>query len=482
MVMADLSGKITLVNAETETLFGYTRGELIGQPIESLLPVRFRGTHPAQRAQYFADPASRRTRKDRLVSGRRKDGREFPAEVRINLVETDEGTFALSTIVDFTDLEEAKLAIEESEKRFRSFSDSAPVPMWVTEQDGHCSWLNNAWLNFSGTTLDENVDTGWVNILHPDDRDETVQAYFDAFEQRSPFSLSYRMKRHDGVYRWHTAIAQPRFDRDGCFLGYVGMSIDDHDVRESQAALERSNMELQQFAYVASHDLQEPLRKISAYCQLVREECGDQLGEDGNEYLGVAINGAKRLQTLVRDLLAFSRITTRGKDLVPVDAGDCLQRAVENLELVIAETNATIQIGQLPVVMADAGQMALLFQNLVGNALKYRGEEAPQIEINGREVDDQFEFCVRDNGIGIDPQFFERIFEIFQRLHNRRSYSGTGIGLAICKRVVERFGGKIRVESSPGQESAFYFTLLLARKPEREQTHAERPEHASPAH
>ena len=231
--------------------------------------------------------------------------------------------------------------------------------------------------------------------------------------------------------------------------------------------LETSNHELEQFAYVASHDLQEPLRKISSYGQLLREECGNEFSSEGHEYLDVVINGANRLKILVTDLLSFSRITSRGQELAPTSAANCLRDAIEHLELTIEECSALVTYDALPQVIADEGQLTQVLQNLISNALKYRSEAIPEIHIGGRDLGGQFEFRVEDNGIGIDPKFYDRIFEIFQRLHNRREYSGRGIGLAMCKRIIERFGGRIWLDSVPGEGSTFYFTIEKATQQRR---------------
>lgn len=239
-------------------------------------------------------------------------------------------------------------------------------------------------------------------------------------------------------------------------------------------ALGNSNRELEQFAYVASHDLQEPLRKISSYCQLLLEEEGDNLSDDGREYVDVAIRGAERLRHLVRDLLQFSRITSRGKELENVCTNNCVQEAIDNLAMVIQETGAKITTFSFPDVIADRSHLTLLFQNLISNALKYRSDQTPCIEIGGQAHGNQFEFFVRDNGIGIDPQFYGRIFQVFQRLHNRDEYSGTGIGLALCKRIVNRLGGAIRVESVPDEGSTFFFTVNIS---PQEDSHYEHGDH-----
>jgi len=254
----------------------------------------------------------------------------------------------------------------------------------------------------------------------------------------------------------------PIRDAAGEIVGAANIARDVTERKRQQAVLvqlERSNKELDQFASVASHDLQEPLRKIAAYIQLFREECGEQINDAGRNYLDVVANAALRLRTLISDLLAFSRVAARGKPLVPTNATSCVQSAIERLEVAIAESGAQVTFDPLPVMLADESQLTQIFQNLIENAVKYRNEAvACRVQIGGRDLGSRYEFFVRDNGIGIDPQFFERIFEIFQRLHNQREYGGTGIGLAICRRIVERFGGKIRVESAPGEGSTFYFT------------------------
>lgn len=232
------------------------------------------------------------------------------------------------------------------------------------------------------------------------------------------------------------------------------------------ANLSRSNEELKQFAYVASHDLQEPLRKVTAFCQLLHEEYGGQLDDNAKTYINYAVDGALRMKTLIQDLLTYSRVETQGRPLEPTDAGEACAEAIDNLELAITESLAEVTCDPLPMVTADAAQLARLFQNLIGNAIKYRGDRPPQIHISAVESNDAWEFRIRDNGIGIDPQYRERVFVIFQRLHARDEYSGTGIGLAVCKRIVERAGGRIWVASSEGAGSEFCFTMpIFCREP-----------------
>lgn len=225
--------------------------------------------------------------------------------------------------------------------------------------------------------------------------------------------------------------------------------------------LERSNQELQQFAYVASHDLQEPLRMVSSYLQLLERRYGSQLQDDARDFIDYAVDGAKRMQALINDLLAYSRVGTRGKAFEAVELQNVLWQATNNLKIAIDEQRACIECDPLPVVKGDDTQLTQLFQNLIGNAIKFHGQEAPRISIRQERRNGHWLISVADNGIGIEPHHTERIFLIFQRLHNREEYPGTGIGLAICKRIVERHGGEIWVESQLGQGATFNFTLPI---------------------
>jgi signal transduction histidine kinase len=230
-------------------------------------------------------------------------------------------------------------------------------------------------------------------------------------------------------------------------------------VEERTVELTRSNADLAQFAYVASHDLQEPLRMVSSYMQLIEQRYKDKLDAAGTEFMNYAVNGATRMQTMINDLLTFSRVGTRGKPFEPTDCEVILDQTLANLQMAIEESQAIITHDPLPTVMSDDTQIVLLFQNLIGNAVKFRTQEQMRVHISAQAKGREWVFSVRDNGIGIDPQYFERLFVIFQRLHSKEEYPGTGIGLAVCKRVVERHGGKIWVESQPGQGSTFYFAI-----------------------
>lgn len=234
------------------------------------------------------------------------------------------------------------------------------------------------------------------------------------------------------------------------------------ELKRQADELARSNADLEQFAYVASHDLQEPLRMVSNYTQLLGRRYKDQLDQDAHDFIGYAVDGAVRMQGLINDLLQYSRVGTRGKDFSPVDCAAVFDAAIANLRHAIDESGATITRDELPTLRGDSAQLALLFQNLIGNALKFRGEAPPRIHVGVRREGEEWAFAVQDNGIGIDLEYKDRIFVIFQRLHSLSKYPGTGIGLAICKKIVERHGGRMRVESTVGEGSRFSFTIPVA--------------------
>ncbi|MEJ5199804.1 MAG: ATP-binding protein, partial [Anaerolineae bacterium] len=276
----------------------------------------------------------------------------------------------------------------------------------------------------------------------------------------------------DGRQRWERTSKVPLRDADGSIRGILGTVEDitpqklaEERLRQTLAELERSNADLEQFAYIVSHDLQEPLRMVSGFLGLLAERYQGQLDADADEFIAFAVDGARRMQNLINALLEYSRVTTRGRPPHPTDANAALADALWNLQVTIQEANATVTHDPLPTVLADSTQLMQLFQNLIGNAIKFRGTEPPAVHISARPAADSgptvkmWEFSVRDNGIGIDPKYHDRIFGVFQRLHTQQQYPGTGIGLAVCKKIVERHGGRIWVESEPGKGSTFYFTL-----------------------
>lgn len=306
-------------------------------------------------------------------------------------------------------------------------------------------------------------------VVHPDDLKTAIDAVRAIYEGSGSGVVTFRAAHKAG----HTVDVEAHLTviiENGQPVGTRGVMMDVSERQRNERALERyarmlrrSNEELQQFAYIASHDLQEPLRMVTSYLQLLERRYEDQLDDDAREFIGYAVDGAARMKALINDLLTYSRVDRDEKAFAPVSAQRALDQALDNLEIAISESAAQITHDTLPTVLADEGQLVQLLQNLVGNAIKFRSDQRPtQVHIGAQRDGAFWQFCVRDNGIGIEAAYLERIFVVFQRLHSAKRYSGTGIGLAICKKVVERHGGRIWVESTPGEGTTFYFTLPAA--------------------
>lgn len=372
---------------------------------------------------------------------------------------------------DITESKQAIDALAESEERFRTLADTAPVLIWLADRYGSYTFFNQTWLQYTGRSLEQEQGQGWMSQIHPEDFDRCLQEYFRAIKQGEAFRLLYRLRRKDGEYRWMLNTGVPRKTPAGVMAGYIGSCIDISDRKELEEQLaeraqqlEQSNAELEQFAYVASHDLQEPLRTIASYTQLLAKRYQGQLDEKADKYIHYVVDGAQRMQTLIDDLLTYSRVSTRGQEFRPVNCQAIFEQAIAHLRVAIRQADAEICLDPscvcLPTVLGDETQLLQLFQNLLSNAIKYRQPEVkPIIKVSAHRCPNHWLFAIQDNGIGIDPQHHQRIFLIFQRLHTRSEYPGTGIGLAVCHKIVERHQGRIWVESQLGQGATFYFTL-----------------------
>ncbi|MGE5353229.1 MAG: PAS domain S-box protein [Acidobacteriota bacterium] len=305
-----------------------------------------------------------------------------------------------------------------------------------------------------------------MNYVHPDDREYVDACLDEAQKDKKTLSMEYRIVTDNGNVKYLRYIGNPIFDSNGNLVKRFGTVLDITENKEAELKLkttlenlERSNRELEQFAYIASHDLQEPLRMVSNFARLLAQRYQDHLDDNANEFIAFMVEGTKRMQNLISDLLQYARVTTKAQPFEATDMTQIMDYVTADLRMAIDEKNAYLNYGKLPEIMADPIQMRQLMQNLVANAIKFKGNKDPEISIEARSNEKEWVFCVRDNGIGIAPEYHDRIFIIFQRLHEREKYAGTGIGLALCKKIVERHGGRIWVESEERQGAAFYFTI-----------------------
>lgn len=354
---------------------------------------------------------------------------------------------------------------EEAATFFRSMVDHVPIGISRTDLNGRFVFVNEEFCKMFGTSADDLLGQTPDDVVPQFASDKSGSINRRVLEHAQPEERIERLTLGERE-QFMKVIRMPVKDEHQQVIGLQSVWLDVTELQQAQNRLERyaqnlerSNVDLQQFAYVASHDLQEPLRAVSSYCQLMEKNYSNQLDERAMRWLQFVIGGARRMQTLVRDLLTYARVDNKAESWVTVDSYSVCRLAIENLSQAIKEAGAEVTVGKLPIVWADATQLEALFQNLVGNAVKFRGERRPRVSITAQRLEQGWQFAVRDNGIGIKPEFQERVFEIFKRIESQERYSGTGIGLAICKRIVERYGGKIWVESQFGQGSTFFFTL-----------------------
>jgi PAS domain S-box-containing protein len=465
MVVVNQTGKIVLLNVQAEKQFGYRRDELIGQKVKNIIPQGFAERLIADGTRTAAEALAQQIGTGIELNGHRKDGSEFPIEIMLSPLESTEGILVTAAIRDISVRKAAEKHLGQMEGRYRGLLEAAPDAMVVVNEGGDIVLLNVQAEKQFGYHRDELVGQKVKNIIPSGFAERLIadgtRTAAEALAQQIGTGIELNGLRKDGSEFPIEIMLSPLESSEGIL---VTAAIRDVTARKKTDArvleLNRSNEELGQFAYVASHDLQEPLRMVASFTELLARRYKGKLDSDADEFIGFAVDGARRMQRLIQDLLAYSRVATKGNDLLRTSSEEALRRALMNLRGAIEDSGALVTHDPLPTVMADERQLIQVFQNLIGNAIKYQNPGVPRIHISAaRNADKKWTFSVKDNGLGIDPQYFEKIFVIFQRLHRRDEFSGTGIGLAICKRIVERHGGTISVESQLGHGSTFSFDL-----------------------
>lgn len=364
----------------------------------------------------------------------------------------------------FAERKRVEQALRASEEKYRALVENASEAIVVTQND-RVVFANAKTTEITGYSYAELASTPWQQFLPADDREDGAERYRSMLEgDRSHASRVIKVTDRAGRGKWLEAnsaiiIWRGRPAILSLLTDVTERKLADQRLEKTLADLRRSNAELEQFAYIASHDLQEPLRMVSSYVQLLERRYRGRLDDDADAFIGFAAEGAERMRSLINDLLLYSRVGRQGKPFSATECEDVLAMALDNLQVAVRESGAAITHDELPTVRADPSQLVQLFQNLVGNAIKFHGSQTPRVHISARHDGDEWVFSVRDSGMGIAPEYHERIFRVFQRLHSRAEYPGTGIGLSLCRRIVERHGGRIWVESEPGAGATFLFTM-----------------------
>lgn len=463
-------GRYISVNRRFAEITGYPVEELIGKTFLEITHPEDRSSNEALYYTTMRGPSSEYTMDKRYI---RKDGSIVWASIAISFVRDESGRplYTIGVIEDITERKLARIALEESEQRQRLAVDAGRIGLWDWDVvNNRINWSDRIYEfhgvapgGFSGKVED------FVTLIHPEDRDRVWEGIQRALAGE-PYQIEFRALQPGGAVRWLTTNGAVLFDAQRRPVRMFGATVDvterkvaENELKRVNDELRRANADLQQFAYAAAHDLQEPLRNISLYTQLLAMRYDDgRLDDEGDEILAATRDSAVRMQMLVQDLLTYTHVTGRDRAAAPVDCNAVLQSVLKNLGAAIAESGAEVTSGPLPEIRAHESNMIEVFQNLIGNAIKYRSDAPPRIHVSAEPQAGAWTFSISDNGMGIAPEYQDRIFGVFKRLHGRE-IAGTGIGLAICKRIVERYGGRIWAESAgEGKGTTFRFTIPQA--------------------
>lgn len=463
IITRSTEGNILSWNKGAEYTYGYTAEEVKNKKISIIIPSQLKN----EEKQLTENVRDNITVPENYETLRvKKNGKIINVSVTISpVLDTLGNLVAISTISrDITESKRASEKLELANKYNRSLLEASLDPLVTIGADGKITDINNSTKIVTGLEVDDLIGTDFSEYFtEPEKAREGYEKVFhDGFVRDYPLEIKNKNGQTTPVL-YNASVYK---DDNGNVKGVFAAARDitelkkvENDLKLKLEELSRSNKELEQFAYVSSHDLQEPLRMIASYLQLLERKYKDKLDDKANKYIHFSVDGATRMQNLINDLLDFSRVTTQAKELEPTNLEPIYKDVIANLDFSINENDVILTHDLLPVVMADKSQIAQVFQNLINNSIKFRSKEQPKINISVKEEKNHWLFAVKDNGIGIDPKHSDRIFEIFKRLNKKRDYPGTGIGLAVCKKIIERHGGNIWVKSELGKGSIFYFTL-----------------------
>ena len=461
MVMASPRGRITLVNRAAEAMFGYSRLELIGEPIDRLIPAAIDSERAFNRSPP-SEPNDQAVAAERTVAGLRRDGTHFPVEVTLSPIDTSDGRAMIVAVIDASERNSAMDSLKESEERFRELAETVHEVFWLIDaKSGRVLYVSPAYDSIwgeSGETLYENP-LEWSKAIHPDDQDR-VKRLFAASLRTGEFDTDFCLVRADGANRWIHSRAFPVRAEDGTVIRLVGVSEDITLRKKMEQALLTSNEELEAFCYSVSHDLRAPLRHVVGFSQAVIEDYGDKLDDEGKEMLDMIREATHKMGALIDDLLALSRVSRREMQIEEINLTQMFADIVDELKGNYSNRHLNFNVADRMVTLGDRRMLRLALFNLLDNAVKYSALKDPaMIEFGSVSSTTGPVFFVRDNGTGFDEKYCNKLFVPFQRLHRDEEFAGTGIGLAIVKRVVNRHGGRAWAEGVKGQGAIFSFTI-----------------------
>ncbi|MFP4346557.1 MAG: PAS domain-containing protein [Anaerolineales bacterium] len=468
ITLLDEEARYLRVNQAVADLFDTTPEALVGHAVEELFSPETAALFRERIRRVFEGGSVLEVRDKLTIAG---EVRHY-ASVLFPLLDEAGAPYAVASMAkDITSRRQVEAALRRSRERLTKAEETAHLGSWEVDLvTNACEWSDEFFriCGFEPGAFVPTLEQGMA-VIHPEDRERATAALTRAIEGGGVYDIEKRIVRPDGSVRYVHSLGQVLYDKEGTPVRLIGSFLDitERKLAEIQAEryaaeLQRSNQELQQFAHTISHDLRAPLRTVEGFLELLVRRHGTYFEPEAQEFVDLVVDEVQRMQQMIQGLLDFSRVETQGRALSPVDSGAVLERVLNSLRKDVAEHEVNITFDSLPVVLADEVQLSLVFQNLLDNAIKFRdGATPPRVQIAAERRDGFWLFSVRDNGIGIpsDPDQGERIFEVFQRLHPSDAYPGMGIGLALCKRIVERHGGRIWVESAPGEGATFYFTL-----------------------